>query len=345
MKNKHFILLAAGVFLAICLILKLYHRHPVSMESSPPEANQETSAQPQSAPMPPLVQTTNNGTTQNTNGQQLAPQAERDRKKQAIIDQNLNEWKTPIEFYGIVEDESNNVIANAKIDFQCNDLSPDGTSFYHTESDVDGAFSIKNISGKLLRVTVSKSGYYSYQPNGAFFYYAGQNQNFVPDAGRPVVFYLRARGAGTNLIHYDKSFRLPRNGTPVVIDLPSGTVTQSSGNSMKVEGWTYDSQKIGGFKYDWTCRVSVPGGGLQTNDEAFPFLAPDSDYVTDDAIDMPVTNTVQWSYIVSRHYFVRTADGNFGRMIFTMVAGGDNFCEINLYFNPSGSKNLEPVQH
>jgi len=209
---------------------------------------------------------------------------------------------------------------------------------------MNGGFSIQNISGKLLRVTVSKEGYYSYQPNGAFFYYAGENQNFVPDASRPVVFYLREKGAGTNLIHYDKSFSLSRDGTPILIDLPSGTVVSSGGDSLKVEGWTYDNQKKEGSKYDWKCRVSVPGGGLQTNDEEFPFLAPESDYVVEDIIDMPVTNTVQWSYIVRRQYYVRTADGNFGRMIFTMVAGGGNFCEINLYFNPSGSRNLEPVQ-
>lgn len=183
-----------------------------------------------------------------------------------------------------------------------------------------------------------------HQPNGAFFYYAGQNQNFVPDATSPVIFYLREKGNGSNLIHYDKSFNLSRDGTPILIDLPSGTMMPSSENSLKVEGWTYDSQKKEGSKYDWACRVSVPGGGLQTNDEEFPFLAPDSAYVAEDIIDMPVTNTVQWSYIVRRHYFIRTANGNFGRMIFTMVAGGDNFCEINLYFNPSGSHNLEPAE-
>lgn len=344
MKNKILIPLTAGIILVICLLLKSNHGHQIRVVSFPNETNAEANVPSLTSAAPPVVQTANEGVPQNTNSEQLATQAERDQKKAALIDQNLNEWKTPIEFYGLVEDESNNVIANAKIGFECNDLSSQGTSFYHTDSDADGAFSIKNISGKLLRVTVSKSGYYSFQPNGAFFYYAGQNQNFVPDAGKPVVFYLRAKGVGINLIHYDKSFKLPRDGTPVLIDLPSGTVTQSSANALKVEGWTYDSQKIGGYKYDWRCRVSVPGGGLQTNDEEFPFLAPESDYVTEDIIDMPATNTIQWSYIVNRHYFIHTANGNFARMVFTIVAGGDNFCEINLYFNPSGSKNLEPAQ-
>jgi hypothetical protein len=344
MKNKNLIFFIAGIVLIICLILMYHHGNPAHLKSLPPETMTGSSVQPRTAPMPLAVQATNIGVVEAIRAQQTETKEDRDKKQAAINEQNLNEWKTPIEFYGIVEDESNNVIAGAKIDFECNDLSPEGTSFYQTHSDVNGAFSIKNISGKLLRVTVSKAGYYAYQPNGAFFYYAGQNQNFVPDAGRPVVFYLREKGSGTNLIHYDKSFSLARDGMPILVDLPSGKVMPSSGNALQVRVWTYDDQKKEGSKYDWRCRVSVPGGGLQTNDEEFPFLAPASDYVAEDIIDMPVTNTVQWSYIVHRHYYVRTADGNFGRMVFTMVAGGGNFCEINLYFNPAGSQNLEPTQ-
>ena len=40
----------------------------------------------------------------------------------------LNEWRTPIEFYGRVIDESNNVVPGAQVDFDCNDVSPTGTS-------------------------------------------------------------------------------------------------------------------------------------------------------------------------------------------------------------------------
>lgn len=343
MKSRNLIVFVAVFILAICLIWRFHRGHPIQSEPFLPENNLSSNVPPQTAQRSFATQATNTSAVQATNDKQIEA-ADREKKRQAIKEQNLNEWKTPIEFYGIVEDESNNMVAGAKIDFECNDLSAEGTSFYQTHSDANGAFSIKNITGKLLRVTVSKAGYYSYQPNGGFFYYAGQNQNFVPDSGNPVIFHLREKGNGTNLIHYDRSFSLLRDGTPILIDLPSGRVASSSQNALQVEGWTYDSQKKEGSKYDWKCLISVPGGGLQTNDEQFPFLAPESDYVSEDVINMPVTNSVPWSYIVHRNYYVHTADGKYGRMAFTMVAGGGNFCEINLYFNPSGSPNLEPAQ-
>src|SRR6202012_3068584 len=90
------------------------------------------------------------------------------KKRQELIEEYKNEWRTPISFYGIVEDESNNVIAGAKVDFECNDLSQEGTSFYHTHSDNKCAFSIKNLIGKVEKVTVSKQSFFSHQPNGAF---------------------------------------------------------------------------------------------------------------------------------------------------------------------------------
>ncbi|HEX7569306.1 MAG TPA: hypothetical protein VF492_02260, partial [Verrucomicrobiae bacterium] len=74
----------------------------------------------------------------------------------------------------------------------------------------------------------------------------------------------------------------------------------------------------------------------------FPFLAPENDYTNADFIDMSITNTPHWSNTVRRNYYVHTGDGRFGRMIFSMISGGDHFCELNLYFNPTGSRNLEP---
>jgi hypothetical protein len=265
-------------------------------------------------------------------------------KRQELIEGYNNEWRTPISFYGIVEDESNNVVSDAKVDFDCNDMSPEGTSFYHTKSDFNGSFSITGITGKLLGVHVNKEGYYPYHPSGDSFEYGDKYSRFTPDANNPVIFRLRKKGKGANLIHYDREFRLPRDGSPVLIDLAAGSTTSSGEDTMQVEGWTHDNDKKQGWKYDWECRVSVPNGGLQFYDEQFPFLAPESNYLSEDTVDMPVTNGAPWSDTVHRNYFIRTAGGNYGRMVFTMVAGGDNFCEVNLYFNPTGSRNLEPAQ-
>jgi hypothetical protein len=39
---------------------------------------------------------------------------------------------------------------------------------------------------------------------------------------------------------------------------------------------------------------------------------------------------------------MQVADGRYGRMTFSMIAGGQHFCMIDSVLNPSGSRNLEP---
>jgi len=330
------------LFLAVMLVWLLRQHEPVHPPPALPTTNVAQALQATSPGTPLATAGTNEGIP--TREEYAATRAERGKKREAAIEHSYDEWRTPIDFYGRVIDENNNAVAGANVHFSWTDLSPTGSSERTTTSDGNGAFSLRNTTGKNLIVTVSKEGYYEYAPAGLAFNYAGENQNFVPDAGNPVVFRLRKKGEGADLIHYDKSFKLPRDGTPILIDLSTGSETSSSRDAFKVEGWTYDNEKKEGRKYDWKCRVSVPGGGLEDYDEQFPFLAPDSNYISEDVIDMPVTNGVSWSYIVHRNYYVKTSGGNFGRMVFTMVAGGDNFCELNLYFNPAGSRNLESMQ-
>jgi hypothetical protein len=257
--------------------------------------------------------------------------------------ENQAEWRTPIEFYGEVVDENTNPVAGAQIDFDANDTSAEGTSFYHTQSDANGFFSIKNIQGKILGVKVSKEGYYSYAPAvGLTFWYAGANQNFVPDAGNPVVFRLRKKGVGESLIEIRRNYKIPRDGTPVGIDLATGTATTGGSGNFVVQCWTDDQGKPPGQKYDWRCLVTIPGGGLVLSDEAFPFLAPETGYVSTNQIAMPADQP-GWKSDVDVKFYYQLSDGRYGRMKFSMIAGGDHFCMIDSLLNPSGSRNLEPA--
>ncbi|HEV2692654.1 MAG TPA: hypothetical protein VG347_07125, partial [Verrucomicrobiae bacterium] len=104
--------------------------------------------------------------TQDTNAPAMvgSPLAEADgeklKKRQSLSQQYDGEWLTPIEFYGLVIDESNNPVADVQIDFSCSDMSPTGTSDYHAASGANGLFSLKNVTGKLLVIkSISKSGY------------------------------------------------------------------------------------------------------------------------------------------------------------------------------------------
>lgn len=340
-----------GFVLASVLVLWwLLHsrREPSVIPPAAISANQPTPPAPMPLPSRPVQ--TSAATTVATSP---APTPESDfaawnekRLKQMKDDAEKaqDEWRTPIEFYGEVMDENTNPVANADIHFVWTDLSTTGNSETQTTSDANGLFSLRNTTGKNLIVTVSKQGYYAYQPFGAAFNYAGANQNFVPDSLNPVVFWLRKKGAGESLIEIKRNYKIPRDGTPVGIDLATGTATPGGSGNFVVQCWTDDQGKPPGQKYDWRCLITIPGGGLVLSDEAFPFLAPESGYVSTNQIAMPADPADQpvWKSDVDVKFYYQLSDGRYGRMKFSMIAGGDHFCMIDSFLNPSGSRNLEP---
>ena len=56
---------------------------------------------------------------------------------------------------------------------------------------------------------------------------------------------------------------------------------------------------------------------------------------------MPATREADWSSRAHRAYFLKLANGNYARVSFEMVAGGDHFFQLESFLNPSGSRNLE----
>jgi len=136
------------------------------------------------------------------------------------------DWKQPVNFYGRVVDENNVAVADANIHFKLNDLSQKGTSDWDLTSDSNGGFSLTNKKGKYLYVTVGKQGYYSSDNSvGSGFEYANPaNGLFTPDAGNPVVFHLRKKGVGADLItsqygmSTDFPIHIPHDGKPIMVD-------------------------------------------------------------------------------------------------------------------------------
>ena len=299
------------------------------------------------APSPPLKEAESRGTT----GASVAAESMPSTNSASWIEQRRKQmddatakaqsrWRTPIEFYGKVVDEETNAVAGAEVHFSYTDLSPTGNSEKQTTSDGNGVFELRDAAGMNLIVTVSKQGYYAYEPFKAFNY-AGRNESIVPDQANPVVFRMRKKGVTEPLIRFRKPFDVPKDGSPIWVDLATGNLATSSHTGFQVECWTRDAGKKPGEHFDWKCRVSVVGGGIQRSIDQFPFLAPTSGYLTTDEIDMTVKPDQPWQQDVERRYFIQTLDGKFGRMTFKMIAHGEHFCLIESYFNPSGSRNLE----
>ena len=338
------VIIFCGIVLAACMWL-LLRRTPEQPKTESTEVQTPLTNQPSPVIKQPQTSASipNSASVPKT-GMELYSQIRSNLlspERKARLEQFQEAWRTPIKFYGKVVDENTNPVAGVHIDFDCNDTSPTGTSNYHTESDGNGMFSIKGIQGLLLAVNVSKEGYYSYLRFATNFIYAGANVNFVPDQYNPVIFHLRKKGVGEKLIGVKQNYQVARDGTPLGIDLTTGKASAGGSGNLVVQCWTDDQGKSSGQKYAWHCVVTVPGGGLALSDEAFAFEAPKTGYVPSAEIKMPADRP-DWRNDVDLRFFCRLADGRYGWMTFSMIAGGHHFCMIDSWLNPSGSRNLEP---
>lgn len=264
-------------------------------------------------------------------------------KSNAVNAWLLSQWQGSINFYGKVVDENTNPVSGADIHFSWQEIpAEDAMKTFDTTSDGAGLFSLQDARGWTLGVSVSKQGYYgSRKDNDSFRYGSLGGGTFSPDPQNPVVFHLRKKVAPESLVALKRNYAIPRDGTPVSVDLSTGVASTSENGNFVVRCWTQNPGQSSGGKFDWHCIVTIPGGGAVTNDDEFAFEAPETGYTPSLEISMPADRP-NWQDDVDLKFYYRLADGRYGRMKFTMVAFGHHFCMIDSVLNPTGLRNLEP---
>ncbi len=340
------ILLFCGVVLAACLWLLLRrsteeHRVTDSHEIAPATTNHLN--------QPVQVQATEKHQTSAGDAASVTASPIRFNtasNREVLMKQIENEWRTPINFYGEVIDESNNPVAGASISFGWTDLSKEGYSRASTTSDANGLFALEGKTGEHLSVWVGKDGYYSSKSNLDSFFYSGKNENFVPNPGTPIVFYLRKKEQAEPLIHIGgiglhtmRDYLLAADGTPTDVSLFTGNLTPAGQGDLQVEFQAGPPLDNFPSRITWQCQVTVPGGALVQTSEEFPFLAPEDGYQVSDAWSVTVTN---WTETVNQQYYVKLRNGNFGRVKLRVIgAPGRAYFRMESFLNPSGSRDLE----
>jgi hypothetical protein len=274
----------------------------------------------------------------------VAEEESKAEKLEKLKEESRKPWLTPITFYGKVVDENAQPVEGAQVEFDWNDLSPAGHSEVRTTSDAWGLFSLTGVQGKRLLVSVKKTGYYTWhERNQGSFEYASKSEDIYhkPDPNNPVLFYLKKKGEAEPLVKIEKYFRIRRDGTPVSVDLLKGKEAPKGQGDLQVECWTADQHKDRFNRYNWRCRITVPNGGLIESTKEFDFEAPENGYRPSDEIEMPMSLAEKWRPEAEKRYFVKLGNGNYARIMFRMIAGGDHFFKIESFLNPSGSRNLE----
>lgn len=251
---------------------------------------------------------------------------------------------TPITFYGKVVDQYGNPVPHASVSYGLLDKFNESGSVGKSSADGSGHFTISDVRGAVISVSVYKNGYYQIEDlsKGSFSYGYGPDSTTQPPPTKndPAAFVLHRMGETEPLIVIEKrSFRIPKNGTPVMVDLATGNVSETG--QLKIEAWTSDPISGGHRFYDWRCRVSVPGGGLTERNEQFEFEAPSEGYREYDEIVM-MGNEPEWEKRFEKDYFLRLPDNTYARIKFSFTSAGDHYSRIETFLNPrSGSRNLE----
>lgn len=254
-------------------------------------------------------------------------------------------FSASIDFWGKVIDQHGDPVLGARVHYSAVDkYFKDGTKYEGT-SDEQGLFSISNIKGAGLFVSVAKPGYYGTKQSGGSFGYGMPSGEAPPSKQNPAVFVLQKMGETEPLIKLAPgSVLVPKDGTPRKLSLRNerGRLSAASDGDLQVELWSdYQPPPPHGQRYDWRVRISVPNGGLAERATGFTFEAPTGNYAPVLEFDMPAA-TERWRPSLEKEFFLWLADGCFARVKLNIITGGDHFVDLESYLNPApGHRNLE----
>jgi hypothetical protein len=250
------------------------------------------------------------------------------------------EWKMPISFYGKVVDQFGASVSNASGEFTWTVIG--GSRQRTVESDAGGRFSIDGISGKRLGVDVFKTGFLRTRESRQSFEYAEffDARFHVPDPAKPVVFRLQRLLGADPMYKHIPSGRIPLNEGGLALDAASGRFGDSGDVAFQVQA----EPREGGDERDYVLTLkAIAGAAFALSEEEFLFEAPESGYTTEHTIkcssgDRTFRPTQRF------RFYLKTRGGRYAAVeaqIALLRRASDAQILAVVYYNPSGSRNLE----
>ncbi|PYI91947.1 MAG: hypothetical protein DME97_12200 [Verrucomicrobia bacterium] len=248
---------------------------------------------------------------------------------------------TSIVFFGKVVDQNELPVVGARATYTVHHLSFHGNAPVDGPvTDNDGRFEIRT-QGPSITVSVSHPQFYEGKDAERQIDYGHTitAHPFSPKPSResPTLFRLVRKGQAETVIHVpSKEIRLPLDGRSVEINLGANSLAVS----IRLHSTSAALEPNEFRHFDWSLGLAVSNGGLVERLNSIDFLAPENGYVPELEIQLISTGSLQWSSRINKEYFVRFANGRYGRFQIT-VSGETGFCRFESYLNPSGSRNLE----
>jgi hypothetical protein len=258
---------------------------------------------------------------------------------------------TPLRFSGRVVRPDGTGIPDARVEIAVFDRVVEPFHFPYfgytalspLQTDAEGYFDLPASRGMGLHVQVSKPGFRPVDLSHRTY----QIEHVLPvaeDFGIPgedeiALFTMKPRTAEDQLRKVATgAIRIPDSGS-VDISLtgvhPHGVPAGSGHLALRCERG--DTRQP---RYDWSCRASATGGGIQLRRILDFDLAPESGY--EPAILLGyASDEPEWRDRLDETVFVRLASGNYGYLLLKVRTRGDFFVAIEGVLNEHGSRLMD----
>ncbi len=202
-------------------------------------------------------------------------------------------------------------------------------------TDAQGIFQFTSVGGWRFGVGVKMPGYV-WSGHGEL----SENVQSTPER-RDVFIMYKLQGAEP-MTHQNFIIMLPGDGTQINVNLQTGKAV-TTGGDMTITFARNPVQIVRGTPFEWALTMDVPSGGLLEMHDLYPYVAPEIGYKQAVII---TTGPTPKNYVntANQTYYFKSADGKFGRVTIGLHADFQpppTLLGIEVYFNPSGSRNLE----
>jgi hypothetical protein len=187
----------------------------------------------------------------------------------------------PIVFYGKLEDQFSNAVANATINFDVRVNNGVESTVHRGQvvSDAKGFFNISGYHGESLGVMPQQVGF-AVATRSTFFKYSRMEENYhVPEPHNPVVVKVWKIQGDEPLVGISKQYKIHYTNAPICFDLIAGTIV-TNGGDLRITVSRPPGIISGRNPQWWKVNFEVIDGGLidSSGTERTTYFAPESGY-------------------------------------------------------------------
>jgi hypothetical protein len=248
----------------------------------------------------------------------------------------------PVAFYGLMVDQDSNALANVKVDVEITQWSLSNlprTALklikIEKQTDEDGRFEVRGLNAH--GVTIRKFTKDGYEPELIQAQY-GEYQAQAGSLDQPKVFRLWNTNLHEPLIAGERKFQIVPDGRHYGIDLIKGAITESNEGDLVV--WIKRAESLT-RRYDWSCELAVPKGGLAEHGEYVMFRSPEAGYTNSFTLQEQATTDGWSSGFGKKRFYLRLRNGQmYGRIVVSLNVDSPATMRLSYAVNPSGSRIL-----